>query len=127
HEENDSDEVPTIVDIKKILGQNVIVSIMQRDGTARIFNGMVNWFAHASRDQRFTHYYATIVPDVWVLTKRKQNRIFQNLSVPDILKKIFSNFKFKFELQGTFEKRNYCVQYHETDFAFASRLMEEEG
>ena len=31
------------------------------------------------------------------------------------------------QIQGTFEQREYCVQYRETDFAFASRLMEEEG
>ena len=31
------------------------------------------------------------------------------------------------QIQGTFEPRDYCVQYRETDFAFASRLMEEEG
>src|SRR5262249_45357893 len=28
---------------------------------------------------------------------------------------------------GTFHPRDYCVQYRESDFAFASRLMEEEG
>jgi type VI secretion system secreted protein VgrG len=32
-----------------------------------------------------------------------------------------------YEIQGTFHPRNYCVQYRETDFDFASRLMEEEG
>ena len=32
-----------------------------------------------------------------------------------------------YQIQGTFEQREYCVQYRETDFAFASRLMEEEG
>jgi type VI secretion system secreted protein VgrG len=31
------------------------------------------------------------------------------------------------ETQGTFEPRDYCVQYRESDFDFASRLMEEEG
>jgi type VI secretion system secreted protein VgrG len=30
-------------------------------------------------------------------------------------------------LQGNFKPRNYCVQYDESDFDFASRLMEEEG
>ena len=31
------------------------------------------------------------------------------------------------ETSGTFEPRDYCVQYRESDFQFASRLMEEEG
>jgi uncharacterized protein involved in type VI secretion and phage assembly len=33
----------------------------------------------------------------------------------------------KWELQGTYKPRDYCVQYRETDFNFASRLMQEEG
>jgi type VI secretion system secreted protein VgrG len=49
------------------------------------------------------------------------------MSVPDILKKVFTGFQVKYELQDTYEPRNYCVQYRETDFDFASRLMEEEG
>src|SRR5262249_43364141 len=49
-------------------------------------------------------------------------------SVPDILKKVFDGFKVNYDgIQGTFDKRDYCVQYRESDFAFASRLMEEEG
>lgn len=34
---------------------------------------------------------------------------------------------FRNNLQETYEPREYCVQYRETDFAFLSRLMEEEG
>ena len=34
---------------------------------------------------------------------------------------------FEDELTGTYAKREYCVQYRETDFDFVSRLMEEEG
>jgi type VI secretion system secreted protein VgrG len=127
HEETEAGEKPTIIDTTKILGQNVAISIMQRDGTSRIFNGMVNWFAHGNRVERFTHYFATVVPNVWVLKKRLQSRIFQQMTVPDILKKIFNGFNVSWEIQGTFHQRNYCVQYRETDFAFASRLMEEEG
>ena len=64
---------------------------------------------------------------MWLLTKRTQSRIFQHVSVPDILKKVFEGFEVAYQIQGTFEPRDYCVQYRESDFAFASRLMEEEG
>jgi type VI secretion system secreted protein VgrG len=49
------------------------------------------------------------------------------VSVPDILKKVFEGLDVTFELQGTFHARDYCVQYRETDFNFACRVMEEEG
>src|SRR5205807_579561 len=62
------------------------------------------------------------------LTKRTQSRIFQQTTVPDILRKVLAGLDPapSVELQG-FEPRDYCVQYHESDWDFACRLMEEEG
>src|SRR5262249_17846395 len=60
-------------------------------------------------------------------TQRAQSRIFQHQSVPDILKAVLTGIDTDFQLKGSFEPRDYCVQYRETDFNFASRLMEEEG
>src|ERR1035438_7598633 len=57
-------------------------------------------------------------------------RIFQNKSVPDIVEKIFQDRGFhdyQLKTQGTYEPREYCVQYRETDFNFVSRLLEDEG
>jgi len=127
HEENDPGFTPTPVDVKSILGKAVTVSIEQRDKTKRTFTGIVNHFSQGNRNVRFSYYYATIVPHVWLLTQNIQSRIFQNMSVPDILKKVFTGFDVSYQLQGTYNPRNYCVQYREPDFDFASRLMEEEG
>jgi type VI secretion system secreted protein VgrG len=127
HEENEAGTEPTIVDIQKILGEAITVSIIARDGVSRNFSGIVSNFSQGNRDKRFTYYYATIVPQVWVLTQNVQTRIFQHISVPDILKKVFAGFDVKWEISGDFKPRNYCVQYRESDFSFASRLMEEEG
>ena len=68
-----------------------------------------------------------MVPEFWKLTKKAQSRIFQHKSVPDILKKVLEGLDVTYEIQGTFHPRDFCVQYRETDFNFASRLMEEEG
>ncbi len=127
HEEPKVGFAPTVVDPKKIVGQGVTIEVNQRDGTTRQFTGMVNRFSQGTRHARFSFYYATIVPNVWLLTQIFQSRIFQHKSVPDILKIIFTGFDVSWEIQGTFEPRNYCVQYRESDFDFASRLMEEEG
>lgn len=127
HEEAQSGGVPTIIEPAEILGKPVGVSLVQPDGLTRYFCGMVSQFSQGNTDERFTYYRATVVPSVWLLTQRSQSRIFQHLSVPDILRNIFQNFEVNYEIQGQFHPREYCVQYRETDFDFVSRLMEEEG
>ena len=130
HEEEQAGFAPTIVDPTTLIGKAVTIAINQRDGTIRELTGIVNRFSQGSRDTRFSYYYATVVPHVWILTQKLNSRIFQNLSVPDILKQVFAGFNVGWEIQGVrgiTDKRNYCVQYRESDFDFASRLMEEEG
>src|SRR5829696_965352 len=127
HEETAAGYEPHVVDPKSLLGKSVTILVNARDGESREFTGIVNEFTQGTRHTRFSHYKISIVPHVWLLTQKHQSRIFQQKNVPDILKKVFEGFEFKFALQTTYEPRNYCVQYRETDFDFASRLMEEEG
>ncbi|NNF00656.1 MAG: type VI secretion system tip protein VgrG [Pyrinomonadaceae bacterium] len=127
HEEDEAGHKPTDIDVTSILGQAVTISITQSDGTSRTLSGIVNSFSRGNRTTRFSCYHATIVPHVWLLTQISQSRIFQQKSVPDILNEVFKGFEVTYEIRGEFERRNYCVQYQETDFDFASRLMEEEG
>ncbi|CAN5783450.1 type VI secretion system spike protein VgrG1b [soil metagenome] len=127
HAEEEEGYVPTTVGNQQILGKGVSISVELSDGTSRLFHGIVQQFAQGTRHVRFSFYKAVIVPQVWLLTQTRQSRIFQQMSVPDILRKVLTGFNVKFELQGTFEPRNYCVQYRESDWDFASRLMEEEG
>ena len=127
HDEEDSGNEPTVVDPARILGQSVTIHLQQKEGTERFFNGIVSEFSQGSRDRRFTRYRAVVVPEIWLLTQVRQSRIFQHQTVPDILKAVFDGFAASFEIQGTFEAREFCVQYRESDWDFASRLMEEEG
>ena len=126
HDTSMSDE-PMIADVASLLGQLMTISVNQNDGTERFFNGICAGFNQGNRKGRYTKFRAVLVPHVWLLTQRYQSRIFQHISVPDILRQIFDGFEVDYEIQGTFEQRNYCVQYRESDFDFASRLMEEEG
>jgi type VI secretion system secreted protein VgrG len=72
-------------------------------------------------------YRAEVVPWLWFLGQNRNSRIFQSKSVPDILRAVLTGGEVSWQLQGTYEPRDYCSQYRESDFAFASRLMEEEG
>jgi len=111
----------------KLLGQVVNVQVETAPGEDRFFSGIVSRLSQGARDEEFTAYRAEIVPSLWLLTRRVQSRIFQHETVPDILRKVFKGLDVAMEVQGKFHPRNYCVQYRESDFAFASRLMEEEG
>jgi type VI secretion system secreted protein VgrG len=127
HEEDEVSFMPTVIDPQMIVGHAVTVFVSSLDGSKREFTGIVNRFTQGNRDARFSYYYISVVPHIWLLTQKSQSRIFQQISVPDILKKVFEGFQIKYELQEQYEPRNYCVQYGETDFDFVSRLMEEEG
>jgi type VI secretion system secreted protein VgrG len=111
----------------KVLGQAVAVRLGLGGGRQRYFHGIVSRFSEGVRDKTFTAYRAEVVPRFWLLTRRVQNRIFQQLSIPDILKKVLEGLDVSYQIGGSFHRRDYCVQYRESDFDFASRLMEEEG
>jgi type VI secretion system secreted protein VgrG len=125
--EDSENLTPTVVPPDQILGQSISVTIAQRDQHSRVFNGLVTEFRQGNRDAQYSYYEMTVRPAVWVLTQNVQSRIFQQKSVPEILKDVFKGFEVSVEPDGTYEPRNYCVQYKESDFDFASRLMEEEG
>ncbi len=94
----------------------------------RYVNGLVKRFSQGARDDaHFIHFHAEVVPKPWLLTKKVRSRIFQHLSVPDILRQVLAELDVTYEFSGTYQPRDYCVQYRESDFDFASRLMEEEG
>jgi type VI secretion system secreted protein VgrG len=103
------------------------------DGDPREVVGIVSRFTQVAVGKVLAVYRAEVVPKAWLLTLRKDCRIFQELKAPEIIKKVLEGAglaagdDFKLSLQGTYAVRQYCVQYRESDFDFISRLMEEEG
>ncbi|MGK3992639.1 type VI secretion system Vgr family protein [Sorangium sp. So ce1024] len=98
----------------------------------RYLHGVVASFEQGEEGKRLTAYHATIVPDVSRLKHRRNSRIFQALSTPEIIDKVLRtagipSSAYRFALSSGYRPREYCVQYRESDFAFMSRLLEEEG
>jgi type VI secretion system secreted protein VgrG len=113
-----------------ILGKNVTVKIALPDDSTRFFNGFVTRFAQGGSYGRYVRYSAVVHPWLWFLTRTADCRIFQEMTVPDIVKKVFADHPTAdaaWELTGSYRKWDYCVQYRETDFNFVTRLLEEEG
>ena len=113
-----------------IVGKKVTLSLALSGGEKQYLNGVVGRFVQAGKDARFTTYFAEIHPWLWLLKMNSDCRIFKNMTTPDIIQKVFSDLgltDYKNSLTGTYQPREYCVQYMETSFDFVSRLMEEEG
>jgi type VI secretion system secreted protein VgrG len=118
------------IDINQILGKNVTIKLVLQDDSVRHFNGYVTRFSQGGMHGKYRRYYATVRPWAWFLSRTADCRIFQEMTVPDIIKKIFADHptaKFKDQLTGSYPKWTYCVQYRETDLNFVCRLMEQEG
>jgi type VI secretion system secreted protein VgrG len=119
------------LDFGAVIGKPGCLTIYGDNGE-RYVNGIVSRFEQAAERGRFTIYQAELVPYLWLLALRHKSRIFQHLSVPDIIAKVLqearlSSDRYRFVLQNQYEPREYCVQYRESEFNFLSRLMEEEG
>jgi len=98
----------------------------------RYFHGIVRKFKQVGVSGRFNLFEAQIVPSLWRLSMRKNNRIFQNMKVQDIIGKVLNEGgvlgnNVEFRLQHKELNRKFCVQFQETDLHFLSRLLEEEG
>jgi type VI secretion system secreted protein VgrG len=118
------------VDFKAILGKAALLTIALPGGSTRHLHGIVTRFAQLPPEGSYARYEADLRPSLWVLAQRRNCRIFQEQTVPAIVQTLLGEASIKAiddKIQGKHPQRGYCVQYQESDFDFASRLMEEEG
>lgn len=115
--------------LEDVLGQSMTVTLETPDGE-RYFNGIVAAFSYAGIDQDRALYHAHVRPWLWLLTRSRDCRIFQKMTVPEIVKQVFQDAghtEFDDQLTETYQSWEYCVQYRETAHDFVTRLMEQEG
>ena len=96
-------------------------------------HGLVHQAAQGESGKRLTRYRLMLVPQLAYLAHRTNQRIFQHLSVPQIVAQVLEEHgiqadAYRFQLGPViYPPREYCVQYDETDLRFVQRLCEEEG
>ncbi|WP_226454696.1 type VI secretion system Vgr family protein [Pseudomonas sp. AF03-9] len=118
------------IDLNQLLGKPMSVGVQLADGGERHFHGIVARCSQDIDQGQFASYQVVLRPWFWLLTRTSDCRIFQNLSIPQIIKQVFRDLGFSdFEdaLSRPYREWEYCVQYRETSFDFVSRLMEQEG
>ena len=118
------------INLDQILGKNVTVKLALQDDKTRYFNGFVTRFSQGGSHGRYRRYYAVVHPWLWFLSRTADCRIFQDKTVPEIVKNIFGEHptsSFKDDTTGSYAKWTYCVQYRETDLNFVCRMLETKG
>jgi len=114
-----------------ILGKPLGVELKLQDGAVRSFNGIITRMVRGPQKARRHEYWFEVRPDVALLEKRNDCRIFQNKSISDVFSAVAARIpSFTWEFAGSARTHlpwEYCVQYQETDLAFLMRLLEQEG
>ncbi len=114
-----------------LLGQRALLTVHAPEGS-RYVHGIVAAASEGRQGLRQRLMEVVIAPLAWRLLYSIDCRIFQQKSVRDIVTAVLREHQIegdavRFELQGAHDPHEYCVQYRESDWAFISRLCEEEG
>jgi type VI secretion system secreted protein VgrG len=120
------------LDLDSIVGQGATFRIGAGEGFApRVWTGVCNHLEQVEAESSgMSTYYLRIVPELWRTTRRKNSRVFQHLTLPEIAQALLAEWNITPVLlldPGSFPRFEYRVQYAETDFAFLNRLLEEAG
>lgn len=120
--------------ITDVLGKPMGIHVDLPGDGVRHYNGIVTHFGCTGRRGDYSTYEATVHPWLWLLTRSSNCRIFQDMSVTDIVKAVCDESMYgsminlsMSALSGTYEVLPYSVQYRETDFNFVCRLLENAG
>ncbi|QCY12372.1 type VI secretion system tip protein VgrG [Pseudomonas sp. MPC6] len=115
-------------DLESLLGQPAFLQF-GLDGEG--LHGRIEDVLVGEAGKRLTRYHLTLVPALHYLQFSHNQRIFQHLTVPQIIAQVFKGHgiqadAFAFHV-STSPEREYCTQYGESDFEFVQRLCAEDG
>lgn len=113
------------IDRKALLGKPLTITVPTQNVQPRYFNGKiteVNLQNTELNGVRYAVYLLKIESDLWPLLRDRNQRIFQNQRIPDIIKTILAEYGVRTEdkLSGEYRIWEYCVQYQESSYNFIS-------
>lgn len=119
------------IDLEALMGTHAWIRLRGLSGDRHIA-GMIERCEQLAVGRRFSHYRLTLAPTLSPLRYNRTCRVFKQLSSPEIVKSVLKSNHITPEqqrwlLRATYPKRDFCVQYQESDHDFCCRLLEEEG
>lgn len=126
------------LELKRLLGQPVEIGLRLADGGERLCCGLVLRAEQSGADGGFARYRLTVQPALASLQHRRNSRVFQDKTVPEIVATVLDehmattvaftrSFGYQLQLDQPYPRRSYTLQYRESDLAFIERLLSEEG
>lgn len=120
------------IDPTDLLGESMTVEVINQDGASRYINALTVNFAYIGPDGSAAKSYlykARLHSWLFLADKSADCRIYQEKSVPDIIKAALADFgmPYEFKLNGSYASLPYTVQFNETTLNFVKRLAEQVG
>jgi len=125
--------------LKRLIGQPALLQLLTSTSheDLRPFHGYVSAAEMTGANGGFARYVLRLSPWTSFLAHGRDSRVFQDMSVFDILDVVFGSYagrgkiapawRFDIADSAIYPKRSLTTQYQESDLAFAERLMLEEG
>ncbi|VAW48912.1 VgrG protein [hydrothermal vent metagenome] len=121
----------TKINPAQCIDRQVMLSVHHKyDASIRYFVGTLKSMAANDIVNGWAYYTLEMQPALFHLGLTSNARIFQQKTVPEIVKTILSEHgivDYEFRVRDDHLPREYCVQYQETNLAFIERLLAEEG
>ncbi|KPV20087.1 type VI secretion protein ImpA [Variovorax paradoxus] len=121
----------TDLDLDAFIGREIHCRIALDDGLdgVREINALVTEAAFLGEAGRHAQYLLTLRPWLHLAELRTDCRIFQDLTVVQILEALLARYPFpvRWRLAEHYPPRDYQTQFNESDFAFFERLCQEWG
>lgn len=115
---------------EEMMGQPGSLLMFEGHDAPRVAHGIVTGYgASDSRDSAVPKVRLVLEPRLALLKMRTNSRIYQNQTVPEIIKTLLDEWRIvhRFELSGEYTPRAYATQFQETDFDFVKRIAAREG
>ena len=123
-----------IVKPEDLIGRlmDVSVEVQQEGGVRRPFNGLVTELNEGPPVTRGLRSYSMVLrPQMWLLSRRSDCRIWMDKTSVDIVETLFSEHGIPTpDVSGIVTPpppQHYSVQWNETDLAYLTRRFEEDG
>ncbi|MEO7057684.1 MAG: type VI secretion system Vgr family protein, partial [Caldimonas sp.] len=117
-------------ELKLLIGEQITVSLLHADGSYRPWHGYVTRAAQLGSDGGLARYRLHASPWLSFLALRRDSFVFQDLTAQAIVEDVFKDYPqahFRWDVSHTLRPRSLCCQFDETDLAFVTRLIAEEG
>jgi type VI secretion system VgrG family protein len=117
-----------VVETDSLLGLPARLEFEQQGGT-NIFAGEVIAAAHAGRQGEGAILRISVAPGLHRLSRGRKSKTYEKMSDPDVVRRVLADHGVPNLWASTLPsiRREFIVQYQESDFDFISRLLEEEG